>query len=260
MRGERVKNANILIVDGRIDLMEPLKEIFESKGYNVTMVEEEDKVISLLERKNFDLLLTPQHIPGKSDAWDFEAMKRLCPSMAIVVVNSAGEKKEMFEIGESRVEAVVEKPFNVQKLVDTIEFILEAPSVLIVDHKAQDLEALRDMLTKRRCRALVAENGDEAIEMVRGNNFDVVLLDVGVPEALSIEMLETVKKIKSGIEVIMMIDYSSLSLVGDLLNRGAYSCLYKPFLDLEKLVKLVKEVQNQKKTHPTLIDTESLHS
>lgn len=260
MRGERVKNANILIVDGRIDLMEPLKEIFERKGYNVIMVENEDRAISLLKRQNFDVLLTSRQMPGKSGTWDFEAMKRLCPSMAVVVVNSAGENKEMFEIGESRIEAVVEKPFNVQKLVDTIEFILEAPSVLIVDHKAQDLEALRDMLTKRRCRALVAQDGDEAIEMVRENNFDVVLLDVGVSEVHSIEMLETVKKIKPGIEVIMMIDYSSLSLVGDLLKRGAYTCLYKPFLDVEKLVKVVKEVQSQKKTHPTSIDTESLHS
>ena len=260
MRGGRVKNANILIVDGRIDLMEPLKEIFERKGYNVTMVEEEDRAIRLLKRKNFDVLLTPRQIPGQRGAWDFEAIKRLYPSMAVVIVNSAGEKKEMFEMGEAKIEAVVDKPFNVQKLVDTIEFILEAPSVLIVDHKAQDLEALRDILAKRKCRALVAENVDKAMEMVRENNFDVVLLDVGVAEVDSIEILETIKKVKPGIEVIMMIDYSSLSLVGDLLKGGAYTCLYKPFLDIEKLVKMVKEVQSQKRIYPTLTEMESLPS
>jgi len=253
-----VKNANILIVDGRIDLMEPLKEIFERKGYNVSMVEDEDKAISLLKRQNFDVLLAPRQIPGKSGVWDFKAMKSLCPSMAVVMVNSVGEKKEMFEMGELEIEAVVDKPFNVQKLVDTIELVLEAPSVLVVDHKAHDSEALRDMLTKRKCRALVTESVDKAMKMIQESNFDVVLLDVGMAEVNSMEILDKVKKIKPGIEVIVMIDYSSLSLVGDLLKGGAYTCLYKPFLDIDRLVKVVKEVQSQKEIYPTLTDMESL--
>lgn len=97
-----MNNANILIVDGRIDLMEPLKEIFERKGYNVTMVKEEDRAVWFLKRKNFDVLLTPRQIPGQRGAWDFEAMKRLYPSMAVVIVNSTGEKKEMFEMEDQK--------------------------------------------------------------------------------------------------------------------------------------------------------------
>jgi len=255
-----MKNANILIVDGKIDLMEPLKEIFERKGYNVTIVEDGDKAIRLLKRKNFDVLLTPPQIPGVSGVCDFKIMKRLCPSMAVIIVNSAGEKKEMTEILDSEVEAVVNKPFNVKELVYTVESILEAPSVLIVDYRAQDQGALRNMLAKRRCRALVARDRDEAIEIVQESDFDVMLLDMGMAVADSIEILETVKKIKPGIEVVMMIDYSSLSLVGDLLKKGAYTCLYKPFLDVEKLVKVIKERQSQKRTYLTLIDSESLHS
>lgn len=255
-----MKNTNILIVDGRIDLMEPLREIFERKGYNVTIVEDGDKAIRLLKRKNFDVLLTPPQIPGVSGVWDFKVMKRLCPSMAVIIVNSAGEKKEMTEILDSEVEAVVNKPFNVKELVYTVESILEAPSVLIVDYRAQDRGALRNMLAKRRYRALVARDRDEALEIVQESDFDVMLLDMGMAVADSIEILETVKKIKPGIEVVMMIDYSSLSLVGDLLKKGAYTCLYKPFLDVEKLVKVIKEVQSQKRTYLTLIDSESLHS
>ena len=131
---------------------------------------------------------------------------------------------------------------------------------MIVDYKAQDRGALRNMLAKRRYRALVARDRDEAIEIVQESDFDVMLLDMGMAVADSIEILETVKKIKPGIEVVMMIDYSSLSLVGDLLKKGAYTCLYKPLLDVEKLVKVIKEVQSQKRTYLTLIDSESLHS
>ncbi|MFB0527976.1 MAG: response regulator [bacterium] len=255
-----MKNANILIVDGRIDLMDPLREIFEMKGYSVTMVENGDEAIWLLKKRNFDVLLTPPQIPGVSGVWDFRVMKRLCPSMAVIIVNSMGEKKEMTEIPDSEVEVVVNKPFNVKELVHTVESILEAPSVLIVDSRVQDRGALRNILAKRRYRVLVAGDRDEAIEIVQEKDFDVMLLDMGVAGVDSIEILETVKKIKPGIEVVMMIDYSSLTLVGDLLKKGAYTCLYKPFLDVEKLVKLIEEVQTQKRTYPTLTDSESLHS
>lgn len=176
--------------------------------------------------------------------------------MAVIIVNSVGEKKEMTEILGSEAEAVVNKPFNVKELVHTVESILEAPSVLIVDYKAQDREALRNMLVERRYRALVAKDEDETIEMVQENDFDVVLLDTGRPGVEGIEILETVKKIKPDIRVVMMIDYSSVRLVADLLRKGAYTCLYKPFLDIEKLVKVIEEVQSQKRIYHSLTESE----
>jgi len=251
-----MNNVNILIVDNKIDLVQPLGEIFQRKGYNVTIVEDGDKLIGLLKRRNFDVLLTPSEIPGVSGVWDFKIMKRLCPSMAVIIVNSVSEKKEMTEILDSEVEAVVNKPFNVKELVHTVESILEAPSVLIVDYRAQDREALRNMLAERRYRVLVAGDKDEAIEMVQENDFDVVFLDTGRAGMDSIEILETVKKIKPDIRVVMMIDYSSVRLVADLLKKGAYTCLYKPFLDIEKLVKVIEEVQSQKRICPSLTDSE----
>lgn len=248
-----MKNVNILIVDNRIDLVQPLEEIFQRKGYNVSMVKDGDKAIWLLKKRNFDVLITPAQLPGVSGVWDFKVMKRLCPSMAVIIVNSVNEKKEMTEILDAEVEAVVNKPFNVKELVDTVESILEAPSILIVDYRVQDREALRNMLAERRYRALVARDRDETIEMVQENDFDVVLLDTGMD---GIEILETVKKIKPDIRVVMMIDYSSVRLVADLLKKGAYTCLYKPFLDIEKLVKVVEEMQSQKRTCPSLTDSE----
>lgn len=248
-----MKNVNILIVDNRIDLVQPLEEIFQRKGYNVSMVKDGDKAIWLLKKRNFDVLITPAQLPRVSGVWDFKVMKRLCPSMAVIIVNSVNEKKEMTEILDAEVEAVVNKPFNVKELVDTVESILEAPSILIVDYRVQDREALRNMLAERRYRALVARDRDETIEMVQENDFDVVLLDTGMD---GIEILETVKKIKPDIRVVMMIDYSSVRLVADLLKKGAYTCLYKPFLDIEKLVKVVEEMQSQKRTCPSLTDSE----
>ena len=255
-----MKKVNILIVDGRVELMAPLVEVFQRKGYNVTVVENGDEAIRLLEKKNFDVLLTPPRMPGGGGVWDFRVVKRLWPSMAVILVNSGSEKKEMAEVLELEIEAVVDKPFNVKKLVETVESILEVPSILIVDYRVQNREALKDMLAERKYRALVAKHGDEAIKMVREKDFDVVLLDVGMAGTDGMEVLETVKKIRPDTEVVMMIDYSSLRLVGDLLKRGAYTCLYKPFLDIKKLVKLIEEVQSQRRTYTSLTNSRFPHN
>jgi len=255
-----MKKVNILIVDGRVELMAPLVEVFQRKGYNVTVVENGDEVIRLLKKENFDVLLTPPRIPGVGGIWDFRVFKRLCPSMAVLVVNSGSEKKEMAEVLESEIEAIVDKPFNVKKLMDTVESILEVPLILIVDYRVEDREALRNMLAERRYRVLVAKNEGEAIEMVRERDFDVMLLDVGMAGTDGMEVLETVKKIRPDTEVVMMIDYSSLRLVGDLLKKGAYTCLYKPFLDIDKLVKVIQEVQSQRRTYTSLTNSQFPHN
>lgn len=255
-----MKNVNILIVDGRIDLIAPLVEIFERKSYNVTAVEDGGRAIRLLKRKYFDIVVTHPQMPGVNGGLNFRVLKSLSPSMAVIIVNSGDEEKEMTEIVESEIEAVVHKPFNVKKLLDIVESIIEAPSVLIVDYRVEDGEALRNKLVERKCRALVAKDGDEAIEMVRESDFDVLVLDVRMAGKDGMEVLETVKRIKPVIGVVMMIDYSSLRLVGDLIKKGASSYLYKPFLDIERLVKVIKEMQSQKRTYPTPIDSEFPHS
>jgi len=254
-----MKNGNILIVDDTIDLMEPLGQILEGKGYNVTMVEDIDKAIGLLKGREFDILLTPPQMPGVSGLWDFKLMKRLCPSTAVIIVNSMGEKKEMTDILGAEIKAVVNKPFNVRKLLETIESLLETPAILIVGSRVEEGEALKNLLEERRCRALVAKDGEEAIGMIQKNDFDVVLVHVGMAGMDDIKLLETVKKIRPNTEVVMMIDYSSVGFVGDLLKKGAYTCLYKSFLEIERLVRLIEELQSQKRTYPS-IDKESPHS
>jgi len=240
--------------------MEPLKEIFESKGYNVTMVEDGNKAIWLLKTRKFDILLMPPKLPGVNGVYDFEAIKALCPSLAVIMVNSEGENKEMAQIARSKIEAVVDKPFNVKRLVNIVELILEEPLILVVDHKAQEWEVFGNMLANKGYRVLVAENVDEAIETVRENNSAIAVLDVEMVGTECMGLLETIKSIKPGVEVVMIIDYSSVRLVGELLRKGAYTCLYKPLLDIERLVKVIEEVRCKKRAYPAKTESESHHS
>jgi len=242
-----MKKTNILIVDDEIDLLETLGDIFESKGYNVTMVEDGNKALELLRKKYFDIILMDLKMPGISGVESFKEVKNLHPSAAIIMMTAGSVREEIKEAMGSGVDAVVDKPFNVKKLVVTIESILERPLILVVDDRVEDRETLRDILVDRNYRAFVAKDGYEAIDIVRRSDFDVILLDIRMPGMDGMEVLEVVKEIKPDIGVVMMTGYSSEGLAGKSLKKGAYTCLYKPFLDMEKLLRVIEEVQEQKK-------------
>ena len=242
-----MKKANILIVDDEIDLLETLGDIFENKGYNVTMVEDGNKAIELLKKKYFDIILMDLKMPGINGVESFKEVKRLHPSAAVIMMTAGSVGEEIKEALGAGVEAIVDKPFNVKKLVSTIESILERPLILVVDDRIEDRETLRDILVDRKYRAFVAKDGYEAIDIVRKSDFDVILMDIMMPGMDGMEVLEVVKEIKPDIGVVMMTGYSYEGLAGESLKKGAYTCLYKPFLDMEKLLKVIDEVQEQKK-------------
>jgi len=245
-----VRRANILIVDGRVDLMEPLVQVFESQGYSVTTVEDGGSAIRLLKRKYFEIAITPPRMPGGNGGLDFRVLKCLSPSMAVIIVNSRGGKEETEEIAESEIEAVVDRPFNVKKLLDIVNCIIDQPSILIAPYRVDDGEVLRNILAERKCRALVAKNGTEMIDMVREGDFDVLLIDANMAGNGGSEVLDTIKKAKPNLGVVVMVDYSSVRVVKDLLEKGASTCIYKPFLNIERLLRVIEELRGKKGLTP----------
>jgi len=255
-----VRRANILIVDGRVDLMEPLVEVLETQGYDVTTVEDGASAIRLLKRKYFEIAITPPRMPGGNGGLDFRVLKWLSPSTAVIIVNSRGGKEESEKIAESEIEAVIDKPFNVKKLLDIVNSIIETPSILVVQQRVEDGEALRNILVERKCRAVVAKDGNEAIDMVRDSDFDVLLIDANTAGNGGMAVLDAIKKAKPNLGVVAMIDYSSVKFVRDFLQKGASTCLYKPFLNIERLVQVIEGIRSQKRSYPTPIVGEYPHS
>lgn len=103
--------------------------------------------------------------------------------------------------------------------------------ILIVD----DNEANRDILSRRLIRqghtVVMAENGRRALELVNKTNFDLVLLDVLMPEVNGYDVLRQLKAAPStrDIPVIMISALDELDIVVRCIEMGAEDYLPKPF-------------------------------
>lgn len=112
-------------------------------------------------------------------------------------------------------------------------------SVLVVDDDISFVESLTDILTEKGYNAVGVNNGKEALEKIKGQPFDVALVDIKMPILDGIQVFKEIKKISRLTTVIMMTAYSMDDLIRDALKEGAYDVLRKP-LDIERLIKMIE--------------------
>ncbi len=116
-------------------------------------------------------------------------------------------------------------------------------SLLIADDNPAMLTTLRDILEEEGVHVMTAASGMEAIAICRKNRFDVILLDVRMPDINGVETYRRIKEISEGTRVIMMSAFSVEELKREALKEGAIAFLQKP-VDVEKLLKIVNEAEH----------------
>ncbi len=134
--------------------------------------------------------------------------------------------------------------------------------VLIVDDEELIRETLQRILKKEGYYIDVAVNGSEAIQKFNDNNFDLVLLDINLPDIDGLEVLKSLKEITSDILVIMITGYASVENAVKAMKYGAYDYVEKPLKKstIKLIVKLALETQVLKKEVKFLQETGSIES
>ncbi len=102
------------------------------------------------------------------------------------------------------------------------------PKVLIVDDEERFRTTLRKLLTVREIEAFDVGSAPEAFAELKKNPYDVVLLDVKMPEMNGIEALGKIKKESPDIEVIILTGHASVDAAVEIMKLGGYDYLLKP--------------------------------
>lgn len=101
--------------------------------------------------------------------------------------------------------------------------------ILVVDDDAGLRFSVREALsTSGRYEIAEAHDGLEAVEKVRANRFDLVMLDVDMPRLSGLEALKLIKEHDPSIQVIVMTAYANIDDAVSVVKEGAYNYLAKP--------------------------------
>lgn len=111
--------------------------------------------------------------------------------------------------------------------------------VLVVDDEASIREVLTDFLVLDGHDVTCAEDGLQALAMMRERRFDVLLLDLKMPGLNGLEVLEQVAELAPRAITIMMTGYGTVETAIAAMKRGAYDYVLKPF-KVQEVIRLLR--------------------
>ena len=106
--------------------------------------------------------------------------------------------------------------------------------ILIVDDEKTIRWSLGEALRNIDYEVAEAENGKNALKVFQDDPFDLVILDLKLPDIDGIQVLKKLKETDSEVPVIMMTAYGEIETAVEAIKNGAYDFILKPF-QLEKM-------------------------
>jgi two-component system, NtrC family, response regulator HydG len=125
--------------------------------------------------------------------------------------------------------------------------------VLVVDDELIIRESIVGWIKKAGHEIDAAESGHQALKMIGGDRYDLIFLDIKMPDLSGLEVLKYIKAHHPQCLVVMITAYGSVETAVDAMKSGASDYLLKPF-EPEQLTLIVERMLHQKK----LIDENAL--
>jgi two-component system nitrogen regulation response regulator NtrX len=111
--------------------------------------------------------------------------------------------------------------------------------VLIVDDEQEIRESLESILREEEYLVTIAATATEAMALLRDVTYDVVLLDIWLPDRDGLDMLVEIKQLENSPEVVIISGHGTIEAAVKATKRGAYDFLEKP-LSLDRTLLVLK--------------------
>ena len=113
-------------------------------------------------------------------------------------------------------------------------------TILVVDDEKNYLLVMEALLAGAGYEVFTVDSGEEALELTRRNDLDLVLTDMKMPRMSGIELMEQLQQVYPDLPVIMMTAYGTVEKAVEAMKKGAFDYILKPFKNEEILLSIAK--------------------
>jgi len=117
--------------------------------------------------------------------------------------------------------------------------------ILVVDDEEDIRESLEALLTLEGYAVDLAGNGGEGLRKLEGREYDLVLLDLMMPDRSGMDVLRELRERDRALPVFMITAYGSIDVAVDALKAGANDFIQKPWKNEQLLVEIDHIISNR---------------
>lgn len=261
--GKESEGKQVLIVDDNATNLSILKSQLEIWQLNVTVATSGKQALQLLAQdSNFQLIISDMQMPEMDGVQLAKEIKVKLPTVPIILLSSVGDESKakyphLFN-------AVLTKPAKQQQLfklvqvelrqgkeaivseapkagILSVDFALDYPlDILIAEDNLINQKLAMRVLNKLGYLPEIANNGKEAVDMMQNRPYDIILMDMLMPEMDGVEATQVIRA--SAIRQPKIIAMTANALPEDretCLKAGMDDYISKP-INLEELIKILR--------------------
>ncbi len=238
--------CHILLVDDNEAYMDSIKDILEDEGFLVSTANSGESACEMIQKTHFDLVLMDIKMPGMNGVETFLEMKQRIPDVKVILFTAYALTELIQTAHANGVLAVLKKPLDMDRLDNILLHNLKKPCggyILLADDDRALCENLNEALTEYGYRVAMAGNAYDAINEAERRSFDVLLLDLKLPQTNGLEVYRKIKKMQPNLVTIIITGYAEEMdlIVNQALNESAYTMLPKP-IDVKQLLHLLQRI------------------
>ena len=265
-----LEGLRVLVVDDNATNRRILEEMLASWRMTPTTVIDAESAFSALRAAadagaRFDVLITDCQMPNVDGFMLARRVKRerRVAKTPIVMLTSVGQSDDLVRRYRKDIEAVLTKPVKHSDLLEALAKLFgvatrhgrteptarrigsrqRALHVLVAEDNPVNRKLVTTLLRKRGHKVKAVENGREAVASVRSDAFDVVLMDLQMPEMSGLEAAQAIRELEhAGARRLPLIALTAHAMRGDrerCLEAGMDGYLAKP-IDVDELVATVE--------------------
>ena len=255
------KDSTILLVDDDIPSLNLLKEAVERTGFKAIAFSDSSKVIDSIQNMQLDLAIIDLDMPEIDGIELIERIKSFEQFKNLPITIYTG--KENFEEDLKRIDGLFEsllqkRSTNIEDLQKSIEEMInryDEPAtqeeikekkdtvkiLLVEDYKHSQIIVTRLLKKNDFDSIVVVENGQEALDAVKQQHYDLILMDMQMPVMNGFEATRKIRELKEYKDT-PIVALTAFAMKGDrekCLDAGATDYIPKP-IDSQEFIQKVK--------------------
>lgn len=234
--------AHILVLEDEKDIANLLVLLLEQQNFKVTSCSNTKEAKKLLETTQFDAVTVDIRLPGQDGLSFIQEIraKETDTCLPIIIISAEAEINKTTSSSALRILDWINKPIDTERLTKTLTQALKKstskiPTILHIEDNHDLIEMMSGLLTNK-ANLIHANTLQTAKEKIEADGFDLIILDIGLPDGNGLDLIPLINQEKPLIPIII---FSAQSVEEDIISQ-VDAALVKSKVSNEELIAIIK--------------------